>query len=70
MAQIIECRLKELLSNKGMNQKWLAEQVGLSPSAMSQIVRGESKPNMLTTLKISEAMDLIVNEIWVIRSKA
>lgn len=66
MAYKIECRLKEILDSKGVKQKWLYERIGISSSAMSQIVRGESEPTLLTALKISEALDLVTNEIWVL----
>lgn len=66
MAYKIECRLKEILDQRGIKQKWLCERVGVSSSAMSQIVRGESEPTLLTTLKISVALDLVTNEIWVL----
>ncbi|WP_270165161.1 helix-turn-helix transcriptional regulator [Paenibacillus sp. SYP-B4298] len=64
MAHKVECRLKEILSDRGMKQKWLAEQVGVTTSEMSQIVRGESEPTLMTALKISTTLDLIANEIW------
>lgn len=66
MTYKIECRLKEILNSRGIKQKWLCERVGVSNSAMSQIVRGESEPTLFTALKISSALDLVTNEIWVL----
>ncbi|QOS97808.1 helix-turn-helix transcriptional regulator [Brevibacterium sp. JNUCC-42] len=39
-------KLKEILGERGIKQRWLCERVGLSTSAMSQIVRGESLPTL------------------------
>jgi transcriptional regulator with XRE-family HTH domain len=61
----LECRLKEILESRGIKQKWLCEKTGLSSSAMSQIVRGESFPTLHTAIKIAKAIGIPVEEIWI-----
>lgn len=60
----IEIMIQGILNDRGIKQKWLREQVGLSSSAISQIVRGESIPELITALKISKALGLKVEDIW------
>ncbi|RAP22341.1 hypothetical protein C2W64_03556 [Brevibacillus laterosporus] len=47
-------KLKEILGERGAKQKWLCERVGLSTSAMSQIVRGESLPTLPVAFRIAK----------------
>jgi len=61
----MRCRLKEILDERGLKQKWLYEKVDLSSSAMSQIVRGESDPTLQTALRIAKALGLTVEDIWI-----
>ncbi|MGK9252354.1 helix-turn-helix transcriptional regulator [Paenibacillus humicus] len=58
------CNLKKILSDRGIKQRWLHERVEISSSAMSQIVRGESEPTLRTALKIAEALNVTVQDIW------
>lgn len=62
---ILKCRLKEILDERGIKQKWLREQVGLSSSAISQIVRGESFPELPTAIRIANTLELKVEDIWI-----
>jgi putative transcriptional regulator len=64
MDRFIISRLKEILDSRGIKQKWLCEKVEISSSAMSQIVRGDSEPTLVTALKISEVLGVPVNDIW------
>ncbi|WP_437124849.1 helix-turn-helix transcriptional regulator [Brevibacillus laterosporus] len=57
-------KLKEILRERGVKQKWLCERVGLSTSAMSQIVRGESLPTLSVAIRIAKALNMSVEDIW------
>lgn len=52
-------RLRSLMSEKGVKQKALAEKIGISPQAVSKIVKGETTdPRKL--LAIAQALDVSV----------
>lgn len=70
-------RLKELCDGKnefglevvkrlyiiGKNQKWLAEQCGVSKQYISQIVYGKSKPSAEITQRIADVFDMDVQKL-------
>ena len=56
-------RVKELLKIKGITQKEFAEQLGMTPIGLSQILSG--KPSYTTLEKIASALDVDVWELLV-----
>ena len=58
-------RIKELLKQKGITGKEFAEQLGISPVAMSNIVSGNSFPRPELLLKIAETFDVDLKELFV-----
>ncbi len=57
-------RLKELLKEKGITGKVLAEKVDLSETAMSNIVKGQSLPRQEVLLKIAQTLDVDIRELF------
>lgn len=53
----------ELFKESGLKQKFLAEKVKLSTSAMSAICNGQI-PHLETALKIAKVMGKRVEDIW------
>ncbi|WP_286760933.1 helix-turn-helix domain-containing protein [Salegentibacter sp. UBA1130] len=58
-------RIKELLKQKGITGKEFAEQLGISPVAMSNIASGNSFPRPELLLKIAENFDVDLKELFV-----
>lgn len=58
-------RIKELLKEKDVTGKDLAEKVGVSTVSMSNIVSGNSFPKPDLLLKIAEVLDVDVRELFV-----
>ncbi|WP_366160529.1 helix-turn-helix transcriptional regulator [Bacillus infantis] len=58
------CKLKEILKEQGRKQSWLCSEVGISDTAMSQICNNKSEPKLKVALKISKAVGVPVEEIW------
>ena len=54
--------LKTLIITKGLTQKDFAEKVDLSPTALSQIITGKTKPRQATLTKIMEVLSLTRDE--------
>jgi len=57
-------RLRELLKEKNMTGKQLAEQVGISTVAVSKIVSGNSFPRPEVLRKIAEALDVELRDLF------
>lgn len=58
------CELKFILWNKKKFQSEFAESIGVSPSALSQIIRSKTLPSFVTTYKICTELDMRIEEIW------
>ena len=56
-------RLREAITEKGISQKELAEQVGISVSALSQMLKGKTKPRQITLKAIARVLDIALEEL-------
>jgi DNA-binding Xre family transcriptional regulator len=55
--------LKEYLSTKGVKQKWLARQIGVSEVTMSCWCNGKAKPHQRHLDRILKVLDLSPDKI-------
>ncbi|TRY24374.1 helix-turn-helix transcriptional regulator [Brevibacillus sp. LEMMJ03] len=60
----MRCRLKEILEERGIKQKWLQERVGMSQSAINRLVNGKSSPLLEDAIRIAKVLELRVEDIW------
>lgn len=56
-------RIKEIMSEKNVTSAWLAEQVGISKVAVSNIVTGKSSPSLDNILKIADVLNVSIVEL-------
>ena len=57
-------RLQELMAAKRISQQELADRVGVSQPAISQMIRRVCRPQKKTILKLAEAFNVHPREIW------
>lgn len=57
-------RIKEILKEQNLTAKELAERVGISRENITNIINEKSKPAFDTLIKISEALDVPVSELF------
>ncbi len=57
-------RIKELLKEKKITGKELADRVDISITGMSNIVKGQSLPRQEVLLKIAEVLDVDIRELF------
>lgn len=50
--------LQKLIQTRGIKQKWLAQQIGVSEVTISNWVRGNHKPTEENLKKISEVLNM------------
>ena len=55
--------LRQLRKAKGLTQKQLADQVGVTESSINQYENGKKKPKYETLLLLGEALDCAVSDI-------
>lgn len=56
-------RMAELIHDKGLEQKALAEKVGVSPMMISYIVNGLKEPSLTVLTRIAKALDVPAAEL-------
>ena len=56
-------RLKVVLAEKKKTNKWLCEQLGVSPSTVSKWCTNSSQPDLETIIKISRLLEVDVKEL-------
>lgn len=61
----IESRLRIVIAEKGIRQKDLAEQAGISAAQLSALVNKKSLPTLPVAYRISEVLGVPVEDIWV-----
>jgi transcriptional regulator with XRE-family HTH domain len=57
-------RLRELMASKRITPTALAEQVGCSQTAISQMLTRSCRPQKATILKLAEVLDVQAQELW------
>ncbi|MDR7832303.1 helix-turn-helix transcriptional regulator [Riemerella anatipestifer] len=57
-------RLKEILKDKGVTGKELANKIGLTETSISRIVKNEQFPNAKTLKDISNALNIPVRDLF------
>jgi len=65
MEMELKCLLKVRLAEKEMKLKELSEMTGIHYTHLSGINRGKIFPELPTAYKIAEAMDMLIEDIWI-----
>ena len=60
-------RIKDVLEQKGIKQKWLAEQLGKSYNMVNSYVQNRRQPSLEDLYKIAEILDVEVKELLIER---
>ncbi len=59
----MENKIKVVLVDKKRTNKWLAEQIGCSPTTVSKWCTNVCQPPMETFIKIAELLEVDINEL-------
>jgi transcriptional regulator with XRE-family HTH domain len=62
--QMIGARIKDIRNRKGFTQEELAEKININPKYLSSIERGKENPTLNTLIKLSESLDVNLNDIF------
>jgi len=60
-------RIKEVLEQKGIKQKWLAEQLSKSYNMVNAYAQNRRQPSLEDLYKIAEILDVEVKELLIER---
>lgn len=56
-------RLKVVLAEKSLSNKWLAEQLGVTQATVSKWVTNTSQPNLDMLIKLSKVLEVELQEL-------
>lgn len=62
-------RIKNVLEEKGIKQKWLAEKLGKSYNMVNRYVQNRQQPRLEVLYEIAKILDVEVEELLVKRDK-
>ena len=62
--QMIGIRIKDIRNRRGFTQEELAEKIDINPKYLSSIERGKENPTLNTLIKLSESLDVNLNDIF------
>ncbi|HBH05088.1 MAG TPA: transcriptional regulator [Flavobacteriales bacterium] len=62
-------RIKDVLEEKGIKQKWLAEKLGKSYNMVNGYVQNRQQPRLEILYEIAKILDVEVDELLVKRDK-
>ena len=62
-------RIKEVLVEKGLNQKWLAERLSKSYNMVNGYVQNRRQPSLSNLYKIAELLNIDVKELLISNKK-
>lgn len=55
--------IKEIMNERNVTSAWLADKVGISKVAVSNIITGKSSPSLDNILKIADALNVSITEL-------
>ena len=59
----MDLRIKEFMSERNVTSAWLANKVGISKVAVSNIVTGKSSPSLDNIIKIADVLNESIAEL-------
>ena len=59
----MDLRIKEFMSERNVTSAWLANKVGISKVAVSDIVTGKSSPSLDNIIKIADVLNVSIAEL-------
>ena len=57
-------RIKELIKKRGLTAKEVASVAGITEAMLSNVASGKGNPNLQTLIKIADALDVKVRELF------
>lgn len=69
MARNINCRISQLLLEKEMTQRELAQIAGITESAVSHYISGDRVPRGVTLMKIANALGTTTDDLLIADKK-
>lgn len=59
----MQCRLGEILKERGIKKIWLADKVGVNRASIKNLIKG-TEPHLTLARKIAKALNVSIDDIW------
>lgn len=59
----MDLKIKEIMNERGVTSAWLAEKVGISKVAVSNMITGKSLPSLDNLIKIASALNISIAKL-------
>ena len=63
--KIVRCRIPDILKEKRKTQVWLAEEVDITPSYLSDLIHLRFKPGIEVCAKIARVLRVKIDDLFV-----
>lgn len=60
----MRCKIGEIIENKGLKKKYIAEQMGISQNQLSNWIYKRSYPPLDKTFKLSRLLNVSVEDLY------
>lgn len=60
----MKCKIGEIIDNKGYKKKWIAGQMEVSPTQLSNWISGRSYPPMDKAFKLAKFLNCKVDDLY------
>jgi putative transcriptional regulator len=65
----LESKIGELINERGLKRKWIAEKVGVTPKQISNWVTGYSYPTVEKAFKLANLLGVKVDDLYEIKKE-
>lgn len=59
-------KLRMIIAERKIKKGEFAKTIGIAPTTLTQIIKEESVPTLQVAMKIADALDLKIEDIWYI----
>jgi len=60
----MECKMNDLIEEKGYKKKWIASQLGVSADVLSRWVNGRSMPSLEKAFELAYILECKVDDLY------
>ncbi len=64
MSESFAARLKSLRSARGVSQRWLAREAGISDAFLCQMERGQTEPGAAVLERLADVLGTTMDALW------
>ena len=60
----VHCLIRQVLEDKGLSQKWLADAVKVDATAINRLIQGKHNPRVTLAIRIARQLGVPVASLW------